>query len=59
MPTVLKAAAVLDVDKGRVVPDGFVLVAGETIQSWGNRADLPSVPQDTTVLSFPDRKSVV
>jgi imidazolonepropionase-like amidohydrolase len=53
MPTVLKAAAVLDVDKGRVVPDGFVLVAGETIQSWGNRADLPSVPPDTTVLSFP------
>lgn len=30
MPTVLKAAAVLDVDKGRVVPDGFVL-AGRTI----------------------------
>ena len=53
MPTVLKAAAVLDVDKGRVVPDGFVLVAGEKIQSWGNRVDLPSVPPDTAVLSFP------
>ena len=53
MPTVLKAAAVLDVDKGRVVPDGFVLVAGEKIQSWGNRVDLPSVPPGTAVLSFP------
>jgi imidazolonepropionase-like amidohydrolase len=53
MPKVLKAAAVLDVDKGRVVPDGFVLVAGEKIQSWGNRVDLPSVPPDTAVLSFP------
>ena len=53
MPTVLKAAAVLDVDKGRVIPDGYVLVAGEKIQSWGNRVDLPSVPSDTAVLSFP------
>ena len=53
MPTVLKAAAVLDVDKGRVVPDGFVLVAGGKIQSWGNRVDLPSVPPGTAVLSFP------
>jgi imidazolonepropionase-like amidohydrolase len=28
MPTVLKAAAVLDMDKCRVIPDGYVLVAG-------------------------------
>lgn len=53
MPTVLKAAAVLDVDKGRVIPDGYVLVAGKKIRSWGNRADLPSLPPDTAVLSFP------
>jgi len=53
MPTVLKAAAVLDVDKGRVIPDGYVLVAGEKIRSWGKRVDLPSLPPDTAVLSFP------
>jgi imidazolonepropionase-like amidohydrolase len=53
MPTVLKAAAVLDVDKGRVIPDGYVLVAGEKIRSWGNQADLPSLPPDTAILSFP------
>jgi imidazolonepropionase-like amidohydrolase len=55
MPTVLKAAAVLDVDKGRMIPDGYVLVAGETIRSWGHRADLPSLPPDTAVLSFPQQ----
>jgi len=51
MPTVLKAA-VLDVDKGRIIPDGYVLVAGETIRSWGNRIDLPCLPSDTAVFSF-------
>ena len=51
--TVLKAAAVLDVDKGRVIPDGYVLVAGEKIRSWGKRVDLPSLPPDTAALSFP------
>ena len=54
MPTVLKAA-VLDVDKGRVIPDGYVLVAGEKIRSWGNRTDLPSLSSDTAVLSFPNQ----
>lgn len=52
MPTVLKAA-VLDVDQGRMIPDGYVLVAGEKIRSWGSRGDLPSLPSDTAVLSFP------
>ena len=53
MPIILKAAAVLDVDGGRTIPDGFVQVAGEKILSWGNRLDLPTTPPDTTVLSFP------
>jgi imidazolonepropionase-like amidohydrolase len=53
MPTVLKAAAVLDVDAGRVIPDGYVLVDGEKIRSWGKRVDLPSLPPDTALLSFP------
>jgi imidazolonepropionase-like amidohydrolase len=52
MPTVVKAA-VLDVDLGRVIPDGYVLVDGETIRSWGDRADLPALAPDTAVLSFP------
>ncbi len=52
MPTVLKAAAVLDVDAGRVIPDGYVLVDGEKIRSWGKRVDLPSLPPETAVLSF-------
>ncbi len=55
MPTVLKAAAVLDVDKGRVIPDGYVLVTSEKIRSWGNWVDLPSLPPDTAVLSFPQQ----
>ncbi|CAB1056819.1 hypothetical protein D1BOALGB6SA_1558 [Olavius sp. associated proteobacterium Delta 1] len=53
MPTVLKTAAVLDVDTGRIIPDGYVLAAGEKIRSWGNRVDLPSLAPDTAVLSFP------
>jgi imidazolonepropionase-like amidohydrolase len=53
MPTVLKAAAVLDVDNGRVIPDGYVLADGEKIISWGKRVELPSLPPDTAVLSFP------
>ena len=53
MPTVFKAAAVLDVDNSRVIPDGYVLVAGEKIRSWGSRVDLPSLPPDTAILSFP------
>lgn len=55
MPTVIKAAAVLDVDKDRVIPDGFVLVAGGKIQSWGNRVDLPTLSPETAVLSFPQQ----
>ena len=53
--TVLKAAAVLDVDNDRVIPDGYVLVDGKTIGSWGKRVDLPSLPPDTAVLSFPQQ----
>ena len=53
MPTVFKAAAVLDVDNSRVIPDGYVLVDGEKIRSWGSRVDLPSLPPDTALLSFP------
>ena len=53
MPTVLKAAAVLDVDTGRVIPDGYVLVDGAKIRSWGKGVDLPSLPPDTALLSFP------
>jgi imidazolonepropionase-like amidohydrolase len=52
MPTVLKAAAVLDVDNGRVIPGGYVLVDGEKIKSWGHQVDLSSLPPDTAVLSF-------
>ena len=55
MPTVLKAAAVLDVDNDRVIPDGYVLVDGKIIGSWGKRVDLPSLPPDTAVLSFPQQ----
>ena len=53
MPTLLKTAAIIDVDKGRMIPDGYVLVAGRKIQSWGNRVDLPPLPPNTAVLSFP------
>jgi len=52
MPTLLKAA-VLDVDQDRVIPDGYVLVAGEKIRSWGKQTDLPPLAPDTAVLSFP------
>ncbi len=55
MPTVLKVAAVLDVDKDRVIPDGFVLVAGGKIRSWGNRVDLPTLSPGTAILSFPQQ----
>ena len=55
MPTVLKAATVLDVDNGGVIPDGYVLVDGEKIRSWGHRVDLPSLPPDAAVLSFPQQ----
>jgi imidazolonepropionase-like amidohydrolase len=55
MPIILKAAAVLDVDSDRTIPDGFVQVAGEKILAWGNRLDLPTTLPDTTVLSFPQQ----
>ena len=55
MPTVLKAAAVLDVDRRRVIPESYVLVADEKIQSWGSLADLPSLPPKATILSFPQQ----
>ena len=55
MPIILKAAGVLDVDRGRMIPNGFVQVAGEKILSWGNRLDLPTPSSDTTVLSFPQQ----
>jgi imidazolonepropionase-like amidohydrolase len=57
MPTVIKAA-VLDVDQGRLIPEGYVLVAGDIIRSWGRRADLPDLPSDAATLSFP-RQTVI
>ena len=53
MPIVIETAAIVDVDQGRIIPDGYVLVAGEKIRSWGNRTDLPALTSDTVVLSFP------
>ena len=53
MTTILKAAAVLDVDRGRVISDGYVLVDDEGIQSWGRRVELPPLPPDTKILSYP------
>ncbi len=50
-----KAAALLDVEKGRVLRDGCVLVSGEKIRSWGTPADLPPLPPDTDVFSFPQQ----
>ena len=55
MPTLLEAAAVVDVDMDRVIPDGYVLVDGQKIRSWGARVDLPPLPPDTAVLSFPQQ----
>ena len=52
MPTLLEAAAVVDVDQGRVIPDGFVLVDGSKILSWGSRAELPPLTPDTPVYCF-------
>ncbi len=53
MTTVLKVAAILDVDRGQVLSDGYVLVDGDTIQSRGPRAELPSLAPDTIVMSYP------
>jgi len=55
MPTLLEAAAVLDVDRDRVIPDGYVLVCRDKIQSWGRRHDQPPLPAAATVLSFPQQ----
>jgi len=55
MPTILKAGAVLDVERGRLVRDGYVLVEGETILSWGKTGEMPPMPQDTAVFSFPQQ----
>jgi imidazolonepropionase-like amidohydrolase len=53
MPTVLEAAAVVDVEQGRIIKDAYVLVDGEKIKSWGSRDDLPALAPDTTVLAYP------
>ncbi len=50
---VLKAAAVLDVEKGWVLKNGHVVVSGEQIQSWGGPEDLPPLPPDAPIFSFP------
>ena len=55
MTTVLKVAAILDVDRGRVLSDGYVQLDGDKITSWGRRVELPSLAPDTTVLSFPQQ----
>lgn len=53
MPTVLEASAVLDVAQGRVINDGYVLVADDKIHSWGALRDRPPLSPDTVVSSFP------
>jgi imidazolonepropionase-like amidohydrolase len=53
MPTVIKAANLFDADQGRVIRDGFVMVSDETVRSWGSQDDLPPLPPDARVLSFP------
>ncbi|MCP4622965.1 MAG: amidohydrolase family protein [bacterium] len=55
MPTLLEAAAVVDVDMGRVIPDGYVLVEGQKIRSWAAQVDLPSLPPETAIFSFPQQ----
>ena len=55
MPTLLEAEAIVDVERGRVLPDGFVLVSGAKIVSWGSRSDQPPLPPEAKVLSFPQQ----
>ena len=55
MTTVLKVAAILDVDRGQVLSDGYVQLDGDKITSWGHRSELTSLAPDTTVLSFPQQ----
>jgi len=53
LTTLLKAGAVLDVEKGQVIRDGHVAVSGDKIQSWGGPESILHLPPDTSVRSFP------
>jgi imidazolonepropionase-like amidohydrolase len=55
MSMVIKAGAVLDVEQARVIRDGYVMISGDTIHSWGSQPDLPPLPAVTRVLTFPDQ----
>lgn len=55
MPTVLEASAVLDVEQGRLINNGYVMVAGEEICAWGPRQARPPLPPDTTIHTFPGK----
>ena len=55
MPTVLEASAVLDVEQGRLINNGYVMVEDGEICAWGPRQSQPPLPPDATIHTFPGK----
>ncbi len=55
MPTLLKVKSIIDVENGRIIKNGYILIHDDTISSWGDFAGMPPMPPDTVTLSFPNQ----
>lgn len=53
MSTILEASAVLDVEQGKIITDGYVWVDEGKIRNWGPIRDQPPLPSETVVRRFP------
>lgn len=54
MSIILEASALLDVEQGKTITDGYVWVDDEKIRAWGACKDQPPLPSDTVVRRFPN-----
>lgn len=52
MPVIIEASAVLDVERGKTITDGYVWVDEGEIHAWGSCKDQPPRPPDTVVRRF-------
>ena len=52
MPTVIEAAALIDVVQGRTIDDAYVLIDGGLIAAWGPRHQRPPLPPETETIAF-------
>lgn len=59
MSTIIHGPAIIDVEHGQVIHDGYVEIDGTEIKSWGQRENQPLSPPGGEVITFPRHTTVL